>query len=160
MRRLLHIAMRMANRLRFAWWRLRKPHVYGAKVIVLNADGDVLLIRHSYIRSHQWMLPGGGIGRGETPAVAAAREVAEEVGLSVGTLEQHGEFLDTSTGAQNHIHIFVARGVTGAPRIDGIEIIAADWFALDALPDTLASASRARIMEVRDGRVPESARWL
>ena len=160
MRQLLHLGMRLANRLRFAWWRIRKPHVYGAKVIVLNADGAVLLIRHSYIRSHQWMLPGGGIGRGELPADAAVREVREEVGLSVDRVDHHGEFLDTSTGAQNHIHIFVARHVTGMPRADGIEIIEAMWFPLDALPSTLASASRARIEEVRDGRTPETMRWL
>jgi 8-oxo-dGTP pyrophosphatase MutT (NUDIX family) len=160
MRRLLHLALTMANRLRFAWWRIRKPHVYGAKVIVLDDDGQVLLIRHSYMRSHQWMLPGGGIGRGEDPVEAAIREVREEVGLVVKQIDLHGVFLDTSTGARNHIHIFIARGVAGMPRVDGVEIIAAQWFALDALPPTLASASRARIEEARDGITPASDRWL
>ena len=52
--------------------------------------GRLLLTRLSAQAPHpgSWTLPGGGIGHGETPAVALAREVAEECGLDceVGNL--------------------------------------------------------------------------
>jgi len=48
---------------------------------VERADGQVLLVRHSYRQS--WGLPGGLLKRGEDPATAALREAAEEVGLAV-----------------------------------------------------------------------------
>ena len=50
-------------------------------VMLFNERGELLLIRNSYGRSHLWVLPGGGIGRRETPEAAAAREVREEVAV-------------------------------------------------------------------------------
>lgn len=148
--RSIHIAYRIAQHLRMLWWRVTRPHVYGAKMVVLGPDRTVLLIRHSYVRSDQWMLPGGGVRRGEDAAVAAAREVLEETGIETAAIRLHGEFLDAARGARNHISLFVGEG-GGEPRCDGREIVAAEWHSLDALPDTIASGSLRRILEVRDG---------
>lgn len=155
----IHIAYRIAQRLRMLWWRLAKPHVYGAKVVVLGPERSVLLIRHSYVASDQWMLPGGGMRRGEDAAEAAAREVLEETGVALATVRLHGEFLDTARGARNHISIFTGEG-TGEPRCDGREIVAAEWHSLDALPGSTASGSLNRIVEVRDGLPPAGSDWL
>lgn len=155
----LHLAYTIANHLRLLWWRVRRPHVYGVKTVVLNERREVLLIRHSYAKQAQWMLPGGGVGRGETPEAAAVREVREEAGIIIAAPAFHAEFLDRAKGAHNHIRIYVARGASGAPVVDGREIVAARWWPLDALPDTVASASRKRIEEVRDGRMPVSTVW-
>ena len=59
----LHIAgLRLAHALRRRWWRLarllgRAP-VRGCRVLVLDREERVLLIRHSYGERH-WTLPGG-----------------------------------------------------------------------------------------------------
>jgi 8-oxo-dGTP pyrophosphatase MutT (NUDIX family) len=154
----IHIAYRVAQRLRMLWWRVARPHVYGAKVVVLGPERSVLLIRHSYVASAQWMLPGGGVRRGEDAAEAAVREVLEETGVVLSAIRLHGEFLDSSRGARNHISIFVAEGA-GKARCDGREIVAAEWHSLDALPDRIASGSLKRIVEVRDGRPPAGSGW-
>ncbi len=156
---LLHTAYRVAQTLRLIYWRVFQPKVYGAKTVVIDDQRRVLLIRHSYSKQHLFMLPGGGVGRDEDPALAAAREVREETGIIVTDLRLHGTFLDTAKGAQNHISIFAASSAGGDPRVDGREILEAAWFPVDDLPANVSSASRARIVEVRDG-LPPAETWL
>ena len=55
------------------------PVALGACALVAR-EGRVLLVRHSYVRG--WLLPGGGVGRGEAPADAIVRELREEIGLA------------------------------------------------------------------------------
>ena len=61
-----------------------------AAYALVRRDTEVLLTRLSQRTAHpgRWTLPGGGIGHGEAPAVALAREVAEECGVEceVGAL--------------------------------------------------------------------------
>jgi 8-oxo-dGTP diphosphatase len=58
-----------------------------ARVILLNAAQDVLLIRFVVERQHQpfvfWATPGGSVEDGETDLDAARRELAEELALNV-----------------------------------------------------------------------------
>jgi 8-oxo-dGTP pyrophosphatase MutT (NUDIX family) len=55
-----------------------RPVALGACALV-ERDGKILLVRHSYVPG--WLLPGGGVGRGEPPAEAVLRELKEEIGL-------------------------------------------------------------------------------
>jgi len=55
-----------------------------ARVILVDADGRVLLVRgHDVDQPSRswWFTPGGGIGPDEDPRAAGAREVAEETGF-------------------------------------------------------------------------------
>ncbi len=154
----IHIAYRAAQALRMLWWRIARPHVHGAKVVVLGPDCTVLLIRHSYASSNLWMLPGGGVQRGEDAEVAAAREVREETGIALTGIRLHGEFLERARGARNHISVFVGEAA-GEPSCDGREILAAAWHPLDTLPANIAAASHRRIVEARNGRMSSSPDW-
>ena len=51
---------------------------------VVVRDGKVLLVRG---RAEEFMMPGGGIEPGETPMVAAVRELREETGLAAARTE-------------------------------------------------------------------------
>ena len=138
------VTLKLAHTLRVVWWGVRRPEVRGCNAIVVNREGKVLLVRHSYQSSHKWMLPGGGIGRGESPEQAAVREVAEETGCRI--VDAHCFAVETVPlwGARNHIHL-VAAGTMDEPAPDGREILAAAFFAPAALPATTAQAARSRI---------------
>ena len=63
----------------FAWSRLSRGKTLGVRVLAVDAEGRVLLVRHTYLPG--WWLPGGGVDRGETLEAAAVRELREEAGL-------------------------------------------------------------------------------
>src|SRR5207302_10614827 len=51
--------------------------------VCLTRDGRMLLVQHEKTGRRYWLLPGGGLERGETIARCAAREVEEETGYRV-----------------------------------------------------------------------------
>ena len=53
--------------------------VASVNVVVINAAGEVLLIRRS--DNDNWALPGGAIDLGESMVQAAVRETREETGI-------------------------------------------------------------------------------
>ncbi len=61
-----------------AWLKDKLTHIAAAGGLVINEHGQLLFIK----RLGRWDLPKGGIEGGETPEVAAIREVAEECGIS------------------------------------------------------------------------------
>jgi ADP-ribose pyrophosphatase YjhB (NUDIX family) len=147
---MLHRARRFV--LRVLRWRTR-----GVKVMVFDAAGRLLLVRHAYGRSDLWMLPGGGIARGEAAEDAARREVAEEVGCTLAGLTPLGVFEARAEGRRDTVVLFRAR-TADTPRPDGREIAEARFFAADALPEATSPATRRRMAEVRQGR-PGDGRW-
>jgi ADP-ribose pyrophosphatase YjhB (NUDIX family) len=153
MRAAMQIGYRL-RRLALRWLRIRTR---GVKVMVFNAHGELLLIRNSYGRSHEFVLPGGGIGRNESPREAAAREVREEVGLAIDGLRLISEHASTSEGKRDTIHLFAA--VTRqVPLPDGLEVEEARFFPLDGLPAAISAATLRRIEEHR-GERPRDGRW-
>jgi lipoyl(octanoyl) transferase len=50
-------------------------------LVVVRRDGEFLVLHRSPDSGAYWHLVAGGVEAGETPAGAAARELAEEVGL-------------------------------------------------------------------------------
>ena len=126
--------------MRKRWWRLlwavgRRP-VRGCRVLVFDAEERVLLIRHSYGEGG-WMLPGGGIGRGEDAVAAGAREVLEETACRLAGVVELGQSADSSMAIRHEVHL-VAGWTVDTPRPDGREIVAAAFFAPEALPEDLS----------------------
>ena len=137
------LALRIAYRLRGHWRRLVRPHTSGVCMVAVDAGGRVLLVRHSY-GHRRWTLPSGGLKSGEDPAETARREFAEELGCDISDLRSVDTQVVNLMDAPDTVHFF--RGhPSGEIRIDGREIVAAQWFAKDALPAETSLTMRRRI---------------
>ena len=133
----LHRALLVqAHWLRVVWWRLRKPLLIGCRALAFDEAGRVLLVRHSY-GSGRWMLPGGGVARGEAPLVAACRELAEETRCALLDPREIAVIEEPLAGATNRVHVITGQAV-GVPQGDGREIVEARFFAPEAMPPDLA----------------------
>jgi 8-oxo-dGTP pyrophosphatase MutT (NUDIX family) len=134
--RAYRLAYRAAYCAMCAYWFVVRPRTRGVQLI-LKAEISILLVRHSYGDRGEWALPGGGRRRSEDPVLCARRELKEELGISgefreIGTLELFHDYRhDTVT-------IFVVTDLSNAPRLDGIEIVQAQWFPTDHLPANLS----------------------
>ena len=69
---------------------MKRVHV--AAAVIRGADGKILIARRADTQ-HQgglWEFPGGKVELGESPSVALAREIAEELGLEISVGERLG----------------------------------------------------------------------
>lgn len=126
--RLIRTAYRIGFPLARRWWRWRGTRHVGA-LVAIWVDGELLLVRNSYRRALS--MPGGGVRRNETPRQAAARELREEIGLSItpGLLQPAGLFEGVWDCRREQVHVF---GLTLAAKpdlnLDRRETIDAIWF--------------------------------
>lgn len=128
--------LRLAHALRRRWWRIAKVRLEGCRILAFDAQDRVLLIRHSY-GSGKWLLPGGGIARGEAPLAAAQRELAEETGLALTEPRCLAVIDEPLYGTVNRVHLFAGTGL-GELCCDGREVIEARYFAPGDWPAELS----------------------
>ena len=148
------LALRVAHAVRRRWWRIAQVELNGCRILALDPSGRVLLVRHSY-GSGNWMLPGGGIGRGEDPLAAAFRELSEETGCTLREARIVGVSEEALYGTVNRVHM-VSGVAQGIPRGDGREVIELGFFDAAALPErtspVLAAALPAWLSAARDAK--------
>ncbi|MDP9056230.1 MAG: NUDIX domain-containing protein [Pseudomonadota bacterium] len=151
--RLHRLGMPFAHAVRIRWWRLRRPLVVSCLVLAVNPAGEVLLVRHSY-GARRWMLPSGGMARGETPIAAAKRELSEETACTLTAAIEIAVTHKIVHGATNIVHVIAGRA-SGVPRPDRREIVDACYFAPGALPHDI-SGSLARNLPGWLGQIPRA----
>ena len=153
MNSLLQIAYRIKS-----WiYRRFRVRTHGVKVMVFNGSGHLLLVRHSYGDTSQHLIPGGGIRPFEKSPAAARREIREEVGLEVDRLKFVASYYSDAEGKRDSVDLFTAFS-DSRPTSDSREIEEANFFPLDALPDTLSRSTLRRIAEYRETRM-EGGVW-
>jgi 8-oxo-dGTP pyrophosphatase MutT (NUDIX family) len=135
------------------YWRFARGLTLGVRAVVIDAEGRVFLVRHSYVSG--WHLPGGGVEPGETLLAAMARELAEEGQIVVtGEVALHGLFWNARISRRDHVAVYVVRGFRLDPALRrDREIVECGFFHLDALPEETTRGTRARLAEVVGGRL-------
>ena len=121
------------------WVAYAQPRV-GAGALI-ERDGALLLLKRGESVSAfpgAWNLPSGYCEADEPPAVAAARETAEETALWVRTGRLAGvySFDDDPRGA-GLLVAYEGEVLGGELRVDGTEAVAADYFPPERLPQPL-----------------------
>jgi len=141
----------LITRLLHVYWRFARGATLGARAMVIDGQGRVFLVEHSYVAG--WHLPGGGVETGESLLAALTRELAEEGNILLTAPPRlHGVFFNNRTSRRDHVALYIVRDFRqdGAP-VPNREIIAHGFFAPDALPSGVTRATRARIAEVFGG---------
>ena len=100
------------------WWRLTRPTIHGAYVILrvrgpALSEDEILLVRNSYKKA--FSVPCGGIRRGEQPIEGALRELHEEVGISISPkrLKDRGKIFLVHDGRRDHAVLPGANRIVG-----------------------------------------------
>jgi 8-oxo-dGTP pyrophosphatase MutT (NUDIX family) len=70
---------RFRDRVFQSWFRFNRSLTLGVRGVVVDGQGRVLLVRHTYTPG--WHFPGGGVEKGETAVLSMQRELAEEAGI-------------------------------------------------------------------------------
>ena len=118
------------------YWYLFRPYRPGAKTFIFF-EGKLLLVRIGYAHK-KWVLPGGGIERGEEPKDAALREAKEESGVVITSPVYIGERSYNNQYKKVTVFYYFALATGEDLIIDGQEIIDAGWFSIDSLPKEIS----------------------
>lgn len=151
---------RWTKRLVQSYCLVRNPYSLGVRVIVEDELNRVLLVRHSYLEG--WYLPGGGVDGGESLDEAACREVREEAGIvAVETPAFLNIYLNQEATGRDHVGLFHLQAWSRAENFlaPNAEILEADFFDLEALPQGLSAATARRLAEHKAGAFPTGGRW-
>jgi ADP-ribose pyrophosphatase len=86
-------------------------------VVIVAVEGDLLLCvkqERPGSRGVTLELPSGKLEPGETPAAAAARELAEECARGAGEWRELGRFWAAPAYSTEFVHVFEATGLSAA----------------------------------------------
>jgi ADP-ribose pyrophosphatase len=122
-------------------------HPGSVVIIPVTASREIVLVRQyrPAIGRWAWELPAGTLKPGEAPAVAAARECQEEIGLVADRLDRLGAFFPTPGYCDEEMNFYLATGLrtpgSGDPEAhaDEDEDIEAQAFSRDRIGEMIAS---------------------
>ena len=119
------------------------PRISPAIIVAITSGGRLLLARSGRFPGRRmFSVIAGYVEPGETLEDCVRREIREEVGLEVRRIRYFGSQAWPFSGSL--MVGFTAEHATGEIRVDGREILEADWFSPDDLPEIPGKISIAR----------------
>lgn len=122
----------------------RPLNLAGVAVAVFNKQGQILLQQR---QNDIWGVPGGFVELGESTEEAGRREVFEETGIEIGTLQlisvfSGKEFFVKLPNGDEFYPITIAylcKDIKGGLlKADGIESLSVQFFDFDKLPENIS----------------------
>ncbi|HEX8091636.1 MAG TPA: NUDIX hydrolase [Blastocatellia bacterium] len=107
--------------------------------VIVDKDDRILLLKHVFRVGSGWGIPGGFMNKGEQPEAALRREVHEEMGLELDSVEL--AFV-RALKKSAQVEIYFRASPRGASEPRSVEIKSAEWFKLDELPESLSHDQR------------------
>ncbi|MGG0455429.1 NUDIX hydrolase [Bacillus mycoides] len=122
----------------------RPLNLAGVAVAVFNEQGQILLQQR---RNGMWGVPGGVVELGESTEEAGRREVLEETGIEIGTLQLVSVFsgkeffVQLPNGDEFYpiTIVYLCRDIkSGSLKADGVESLHVQFFDLNGLPEKIS----------------------
>ena len=108
------------------------PRLSPAIIVMVERDGKILLARSPHFPTKMYSVLAGFVEPGETIEECVAREIKEEVGITVENIRY---FASQPWPFPNSLMLgFTAEYAGGEIEVDGVEIAEAAWFSPDAMP--------------------------
>ena len=108
-------------------------HPGAAAVVAVDGAGRVCLVRQYRhgVTDFLWEIPAGKLDTGEAPQACAARELAEETGVTARRWTSLGQYLPAPGIFTEVIHLYLARDLdVGAPAPDADEELEIEWLPM------------------------------
>jgi NAD+ diphosphatase len=120
------------------------PRISPAVIVLVERDGKVLLARASRFKERLYSVIAGFVEPGESLEQTVTREIREEIGIGVKDIKYFGSqpwpFPDSLMIG------FTAQHMDGEIAVDGEEIVEAQWFSPEQLPDIPDKISISRAL--------------
>jgi 8-oxo-dGTP diphosphatase len=111
--------------------------------IITNEKREILILNHVLRPYSNWGIPGGFIEADEPPEVAVRREIREETGIEL----ENVKLIQIRT-VKRHVEILYRAEGIGTPQVKSREINAAEWFALDTIPQDMSDIQKSMLQQV------------